>query len=101
MKAAMTLSGSTLPQIGTDKASISGTYHIVTSDGAGPLTAFVDTTGQGDFSKAVRAKVTKQVPGNNGNIKKSSKRWEDLMVRAGLSKRATNINEDFVSNETE
>jgi hypothetical protein len=93
----MALSGSTLPQISTDNASISGTFHIVTSDGAGPLTAMVDTTGQGDFSKAVKATVTTQVPGTNGNIKKTTKRWEELMIRAGLMKRATNINEDFVS----
>lgn len=93
----MALSGSTLPQVSTDNASISGTFHIVTSDGAGPLTAMIDTTGQGDFKNAVKATMTTQVPGTNGNIKKSTKRWEELMIRAGLMKRATNINEDYVS----
>jgi hypothetical protein len=37
---AMALSGSTLPQISTDNASISGTFHIVTSDGAGVCISF-------------------------------------------------------------
>ncbi|KAI9647832.1 hypothetical protein NHQ30_004220 [Ciborinia camelliae] len=92
----MTLSGSTLPQISTDNASISGTFHIVTSDGAGPLTVMVDTTGKGDFSKAVKAVVTTQVPGIKGNIQKSKqKRWERILRSIGLIKRATNINEDF------
>ncbi|KAB8295325.1 hypothetical protein EYC80_007227 [Monilinia laxa] len=54
----MALSGGTLPQISTSNASISGTFHIVTSDGAGPLRAMVDTTGRGDFSKSVKAVVT-------------------------------------------
>ncbi|KAF4627759.1 hypothetical protein G7Y89_g10398 [Cudoniella acicularis] len=95
VKVAMALSGSTLPQISTDNASISGTFHIVTSDGAGPVIAMVDTTGQGNFANAAKATVTTQVPGTKGNIKKTTKRWEDLMIRAGLMKRATNINEDY------
>lgn len=78
-----------------NNASISGTFHIVTSDGAGPLSAMVDTTGLGDFSNAVKATVTTQVPGTKGNIKKTTKRWEELAIRAGLMKRATNINEDY------
>lgn len=91
----MALSGSTLPQISMNNASISGTFHIVTSDGAGPLSAMVDTTGLGDFTNAVKATVTTQVPGTKGNIKKTTKRWEELAIRAGLMKRATNINEDY------
>jgi len=94
-KSAMALSGDTLPQISTTDASVSGTFHIVTSDGAGPLTAYVDPTGKGDFSKKITGTVTTQVPGNGGNIQKTTKRWEELMIRAGLKKRATNINEDF------
>jgi hypothetical protein len=101
-KAAMELSGSTLPQISVGNATLSGTYHIVTSDGAGPLTALVDTTGNGDFTNAVQATVTTQVPGKKGNIKKTKtdKRWAawgDIFTRSELTKRATNINEDFVS----
>ncbi|ESZ96483.1 hypothetical protein SBOR_3105 [Sclerotinia borealis F-4128] len=92
----MALSGSTLPQISTHNASISGTFHIVTSDGAGPLTAMVDTTGKGDFSKAVKAVVTTQIPGTKGKIQKSKQqRWERVLRSIGLMKRATNINEDF------
>ncbi|KAF7908735.1 uncharacterized protein EAF01_004490 [Botrytis porri] len=92
----MALSGNTLPQISTDNASISGTFHIVTSDGAGPLTAMVDTTGEGDFSNAVKAVVTTQIPGKKGNIKKSKQtRWERVMRSIGLMKRASNINEDY------
>lgn len=96
VKAAMALSRSTLPQINTDNASISGIFHIVTLDGAGPLTAMVDTSGVGDFSNAVKATVTIQVPGTKGNIKKTTKRWEELMIHASLIKRATNINEDYL-----
>lgn len=93
----MALSGNTLPQISTSGASVSGTFHIVTSDGAGPLTAYVDATGKGDFSSQITGTMTTQVPGSGGNIQKTTKRWEGLMIRAGLKKRATNINEDFVS----
>lgn len=89
----MALSGSTLPQISSG-GSISGTMHIVTSDGAGPYSAMIDTTGTGDFTKAVKMDVTTQVPGKNGNISKS-KRWVDILARAGIMKRATNINEDY------
>jgi len=91
---AMALSGSTLPQVSSG-GSLSGTMHIVTSDGAGPYSAMIDTTGTGDFSNAVKAEVTTQVPGKNGNIKKTTKRWEDILARAGIMKRATNINEDY------
>jgi hypothetical protein len=91
----MALSGSTLPQISADGGSISGTMHIVTSDGAGPYTAMVDPTGTGDFSSANKAVVSQQVPGTKGNIKKTEKRWISLLRRAGILKRATNINEDY------
>lgn len=58
----------------------------------------VDTTGMGDFSKAVKAVVTKQIPGKKGNIQKSNqKRWERVLRSLGIMKRATNINEDYVS----
>jgi hypothetical protein len=58
----------------------------------------VDTTGMGDFSNAVKAEVTTQVPGTKGNIKKTKqKRWERVLRSIGLMKRATNINEDYVS----
>lgn len=40
MTKSMALSGNTLPQISTDNASISGTFHIVTSDGAGVCIQF-------------------------------------------------------------
>ncbi|KAA8569681.1 hypothetical protein EYC84_001275 [Monilinia fructicola] len=92
----MALSGGTLPQISIGNASISGTFHIVTSDGAGPLRAMVDTTGKGDFSKSVKAVVTTQIPGKKGKIRKSKqKRWERVLSSLGLMKRATNINEDY------
>ncbi|CZR65539.1 related to gEgh 16 protein [Phialocephala subalpina] len=59
------------------------------------LTALVDTSGVGNFSNAIKATVTTQVPGTKGNIQKTTKRWEELMIRAGLMNRATNINEDY------
>lgn len=91
----MVQSGSTLPQI-TDGGSVSGTLHIVTSDGAGPYKAMIDTTGTGDFSTAQTMEVMTQVPGTKGNIKKSDKRaWARALQSLGIMKRATNINEDY------
>jgi hypothetical protein len=96
---AMALSGNTLPQV-SPGGSVSGTLHIVTSDGAGPYKALVDTTGTGDFSNAMEMEVVTQVPGKNGNIKKTktaARAWARALESIGIYKRATNINEDFVS----
>jgi hypothetical protein len=95
----MALSGNTLPQV-SPGGSVSGTLHIVTSDGAGPYKALVDTTGTGDFSNAMEMEVVTQVPGKNGNIKKNktaARAWARALESIGIYKRATNINEDFVS----
>ena len=92
----MALSGSTLPQV-SPGGSVSGTLHIVTSDGAGPYKAYVDPTGTGQFSEENELEVTQQVPGENGEIRKQEKRfWARALQAAGLMKRATNINEDYV-----
>ena len=92
---AMALSGSTLPQVSSG-GSVSGTLHIVTSDGAGPYSAYVDTTGTGSSFSQSELEVTQQVPGTKGNIKKSEKRaWARALQSVGLMKRATNINEDY------
>jgi hypothetical protein len=98
MTMAMAQSGATLPQVSADgTGTISGTYHIVTTDGAGPIAAMLDTTGTGTFSSGVPLKVVTQVPGTGGNIKPSAKR--SLWVRAmdTIMKRAANVNEDYVS----
>ncbi|KAK3942837.1 hypothetical protein QBC46DRAFT_423839 [Diplogelasinospora grovesii] len=93
-KQAMALSGSTLPQV-TSGGSLSGTLHIVTSDGAGPYKAMINTDGTAQSWTAIN--VVTQVPGNNGNIKKSAdKRWYVRALQSvGIMKRATNINEDY------
>jgi len=96
---AMALSGDTLPQV-SPGGSLSGVFHIVTTDGAGPISAVVDTTGTGKFSQGTLLKTTTQVPGNNGNIKAPKKNARDLLVGAlesvGLVKRAAkNVNQDF------
>lgn len=92
-KQAMALSGSTLPQI-TPGGSLSGTLHIVTSDGAGPYKAMINTDGTGQSWTPID--VVTQVPGKNGNIRKSDKRWwARALQSAGIMKRATNINEDY------
>jgi hypothetical protein len=89
----MALSGNTLPQI-TLGGSLSGTLHIVTSDGAGPYTAMLNT--DGTAKSWTKLDVAQQVPGTKGNIKKSEKRfWTRALQSLGLAKRATNINEDF------
>ena len=63
MADAMAASGSTLPQVSANNGSVSGTFHIVTTDGAGPLKAMVDATGTGAFSSGTEAEVVTQVPG--------------------------------------
>ena len=94
----MAQSGSTLPQV-SDGGMITGIYHIVTTDGAGPVSAMIDPTGTGAFSTGVQANVTQDVPGNKGNIKangqvpRSLEYWA-LQAR-GLVKRASNVNQDF------
>jgi hypothetical protein len=98
--AVMALSGTQLPQV-SPNGSVSGTLHIVTSDGAGPYKALIDTTGTGNFTNAKTMEVLTQVPGKKGNIKKTTAKRgiAGLWGRAIsiISRRATNINEDFVS----
>lgn len=92
----MAMSGSTLPQV-SDGGSLSGTLHIVTTDGAGPYTCIVDPTGTGAFSQGTQAKVVTQVPGTKGNI--AAPKQRSLMMRSlvnlGIVKRAKNVNEDY------
>lgn len=64
---AMALSGSTLAQVSSG-GSINATLHVVTSDGAGPFSAIIDTTATGKFSAATDMEVTTQVPGEAGWI---------------------------------
>ena len=97
----MALSGDTLPQV-SPGGSLSGVFHIVTTDGAGPISAVVDTTATGKFSEGKLLETTTQVPGNKGNIKapKKNKTARDLLEGAlesvGLVKRAAkNVNQDF------
>ncbi|ROV93619.1 hypothetical protein VMCG_08085 [Cytospora schulzeri] len=102
---AMAQSGSTLPQVSSG-GSVSGTYHIVTTDGAGPVEALIDESATGKWSQAKQAEVTKQPPGEDGNIDApegsfSYKRGVLGMVRRSLvkmgimEKRAENVNEDY------
>jgi len=93
---AMALSGSTLPQV-TSGGSVSGTYHVVTDDGYGPLEAVVDPTGTGKFSNSTSATVSTQVPGNAGNApSKRSTFFKRMLVKMGvMQKRAANVNKDY------
>lgn len=98
MTQAMAQSGDTLPQVSATNGSLSGTFHIVTTDGAGPVQAVVDPTGTGAFSQGTLLETTTQVPGKNGNIKASRQR--NVVVRAleamgVIAKRASNVNEDY------
>lgn len=52
----MAQSGNTLPQV-SDGGSIQGTFHVVTTDGAGPVKAIIDPTATGQFSSGVEANV--------------------------------------------
>lgn len=98
MSAVVAQSGSTVAQVSADgTGSLSGTYHIVTTDGAGPLTAIVDPTGTGAFASGTQADVTTDVPGTKGNIAAPKQRSliPRTLVKMGLMKRASNVNEDY------
>jgi len=97
LTSAMALSGSTLPQVSATNGSLSGTFHIVTTDGAGPLQAMVDSTGVGKFASGTKAAITTQVPGKGGNIAAPKQRRfiPRTLVKMGLLKRASNVNEDY------
>jgi hypothetical protein len=105
MSAVVAQSGSTLPQV-SNGGNLTGTLHIVTTDGAGPYTAIVDPTGTGAFASGAKANVVQQVPGNQGEIRTDGtvpgqRRWtSSIMKRAGLYKRAANVNKDYVRSPT-
>ncbi|KUI57856.1 hypothetical protein VP1G_05183 [Cytospora mali] len=106
LKQAMALSGSTLPQV---KSALSGTWHVVTSDGFGSVKAVLDPTGEGKFSDGIELETTTDVPGDdgdepddfqetsNGKRKRSRKSvFRRFAESTGLiQKRAHNINADF------
>ncbi|KAN0108909.1 Protein of unknown function (DUF3129) domain containing protein [Hyaloscypha variabilis] len=98
MSAVVAQSGSTLPQVSSSGGTLSGTLHVVTTDGAGPFKAIVDPTGTGAFESGTEADVTTQVPGvagnilPNGNVPRAISR---VFARMGLHKRAANVNKDY------
>jgi len=94
---AVALSGSTLPQVSSSNGSLSGTFHIVTTDGAGPVQAVVDPTATGQYESGTAATVATQVPGTRGNIAAPKQRRfiPRTLVKLGLLKRASNVNEDY------
>ncbi|RDW58317.1 hypothetical protein BP5796_12247 [Coleophoma crateriformis] len=96
MSAVMAQSGNTLAQV-TPGGSLTGTVHIVTTDGAGPYSAIVDPTGTGAFSTGTKLDVTTQVPGTKGNIAAPKQRGliTRTLVNLGIVKRASNVNEDY------
>lgn len=63
----MALSGPTLPQL-TPGGNLSGIFHVVTADGAGPIQAVLDTTATGQFSDGLPLTVVQQIPGVGGNF---------------------------------
>jgi hypothetical protein len=94
----MALSGNTLPQASSTGGSLSGTWHIVTADGAGPIAAVLDPTATGKFSTGIMLDVVIQVPGTDGYLKTTKRSiWERAMEAVGLLKRAKVINMDYVS----
>lgn len=92
----MAQSGDTLPQVNNE---VSGVFHVVTSDGCGPIKAVIDPTGQGAFSTGTMLATTQDVPGNNGqcprSITKKSYVRSFLETTGVIAKRATNVNQDF------
>lgn len=97
IKSVMAQSGDTLPQVSANGGSLSGVFHIVTTDGAGPIQGCIDPTGTGSFSQCDPITPDTQVPGKNGNIKATRARSVgELFTRSmdKLMKRASNVNTD-------
>ncbi|KAF2650071.1 hypothetical protein K491DRAFT_667854 [Lophiostoma macrostomum CBS 122681] len=91
----MVQSGNVLPQVSADNGSISGTFHIVTTDGAGPISAIIDTGATGKFSQGVEATVLTDVPGKKGNIKTNGEVPRSLSTLSLFKRGAENVNRDF------
>ena len=97
---AMALSGTTLPQL-TPGGNITGTFHVVTADGAGPISAVLDPTGTGQFAKGVPLTVVEQIPGDKGNFVAAKTKQQRSAVWRGrglglLGRRgAANVNQGF------
>lgn len=106
---AMAQSGDTLPQVTSTGGSIDTTWHVVTDDGCGPVEALVDETASGKWSTAKSADVTTDMPGTKGNCpselandsgdqNKARRALRRGLEKMGLlSKRAANVDKDFVS----
>lgn len=98
MTQAASQAGTTLPQV---NSSLSGTWHVVTSDGFGKVFAVLDPTATGSFANGVPLTTTLDVPGNNGNPPRGNNKYKKSVLRrlaetvGVIEKRATNINEDF------
>lgn len=96
LKQAMALSGSTLPQV---NSAIQATFHVVTSDGCGPIKAIVDPTGEGKFEDGTMLETTTDIDGDDGQCPKSITKKSvvrSLLERSGvIAKRASNVNMDF------
>lgn len=93
----MAASGATLPQVAN---SINATFHVVTSDGCGPIKAMLDTTGTGNFASGTALTNTADIAGNKGNCPASIAGKRSVLRRmlestGIIAKRATNVNKDF------
>ncbi|KAK8069169.1 cell surface protein [Apiospora phragmitis] len=98
MKQAMAQSGDTLPQVSSNGGKLTGTFHIVTTDGAGPLQAVIDPTGTGAFSQGQVIQASTQVPGKGGNIRPPKVRSVSQLFTRSMDvimRRASNVNEDY------
>ncbi|CAN8095884.1 unnamed protein product [Discula destructiva] len=103
---AMALSGNTLAQVSSG-GSVSGTYHVVTDDGCGPLEALIDDSASAKWSTAAKATVSTEMPGTDGDCPSSlandsgdQNKIRRMATRAlakmGLvAKRADNVNKDY------
>jgi hypothetical protein len=106
---AMSQSGTTLPQVTSTNGTISGTFHIVTTDGAGPIQAVLDPTATGKFSSGTPLTVVQQIPGDKGNFvaaknqkqkqQRSSSSWAHVVNaftgRMMGKRNAANVNQAF------
>ncbi|KAK7992915.1 cell surface protein [Apiospora saccharicola] len=98
MKQVMAQSGDTLPQISPNGGKLTGTFHIVTTDGAGPLQAVIDPTGTGAFSQGQVLQASTQVPGKGGNIRPPKVRSVGQLFTRSMDvimRRASNVNSDY------
>ncbi|KAF2011615.1 hypothetical protein BU24DRAFT_486372 [Aaosphaeria arxii CBS 175.79] len=76
--------------VGKEDGWVEGVWHVVVTDGAGPLKAVIDTTASGSFSNGTEAEILLDIPGKNGNLNPDASIPRSLSL-AALSTRTNHL----------